>query len=165
MNIPRFITKLFSAFIPGYRRQISKDDFPFTPQRIPAECGPACLKMITDFYGWNYPLDTLNNKTRMDPVLGTNLLSLKEAATEIGLNSLGIKTSLDRLLREVPLPAIAFWNGRQFIVVYHTGKNKVYVADPAIGKLEYSYKAFAEGWLLEEKHGKRVGILLVLERR
>jgi ABC-type bacteriocin/lantibiotic exporters, contain an N-terminal double-glycine peptidase domain len=37
--------------------------FPYTRQPDAMDCGPACLKMVAEFYGRHYSLDTLRKET------------------------------------------------------------------------------------------------------
>ena len=56
---------------------------------------------------------------------------IAEAAENIGLESLAVSVDFATLKGEVPLPCIAYWRQRHFIVVYEITKETVYVADPA----------------------------------
>ena len=67
------------------------------------------------------------------------------AAEQLGFAARPVKASLDQIAQQ-PLPAIAHWEGRHYIVVYEVTKRDVLVADPEIGRRRLSHRAFIEGW-------------------
>lgn len=120
--------------------------FPFFKQLDQMDCGPTCLRMIASFHGKQIALDHL----RMQSAIGRDGVSLggiASAAEDLGFHSLPIKVSFQLLKEDVPLPCIAHWRQRHFVVVYKITRSKVYVADPAHGLVVYSIKEFLEGWL------------------
>lgn len=130
--------------------------FPFTSQLGARDCGPACLKMIAEYHGQDYPLDYIKEKCEVTKV-GVSLLGLSKAAEAIGLNSVGMKMDVEQLkdvVREAP--AILHWNENHFVVAYKLPKpNKqgtFYVADPAAGLVTFNEKEFLENWV--GKHGE-----------
>jgi ATP-binding cassette, subfamily B, bacterial HlyB/CyaB len=44
-----------------------------------------------------------------------------------------VKASFDKLAQQ-PLPAIAHWEGKHYVVVYEVNKKRVIIGDPAIGQ-------------------------------
>jgi ATP-binding cassette subfamily B protein len=95
---------------------------------------------------------------------GSSLLSISNTAENIGFKTLGVKIDFQNLKENAPLPCICFWNERHFVVVYKISKNKVYVADPAHGKLTYSKKEFIQNWIGKHANEKtEEGICLLLE--
>ncbi len=71
--------------------------------------------------------------------------SLTSAAESIGFATRPVKASLDKLAQQ-PLPAIAHWEGKHYIVVYEIRKKQVIVADPAIGQRTLTVEEFKAGW-------------------
>ena len=49
--------------------------FPLYLQKGAVECGPACLKMVSDYYGSEYSLETLALICKMDDFEGTSSVS------------------------------------------------------------------------------------------
>ena len=157
--------------------------FPFYKQLDAMDCGATCLRMIAKYYGKNYSLDTLRQKSYISRE-GASMLGLSEAAESIGFRSLGIRATL-KTLSEAPLPCIVHWKQKHFVVVYDihlTKQNKkilesgnninseslkgyIKVADPANGRIKYSIKEFLSGWLSNKKDNKDEGIALLLEPR
>lgn len=120
--------------------------FPHYKQHDMMDCGPTCLRIVAKHYGKNYTLQTLRDKCYKDRE-GVSMLGISDAAESIGLRTLAAQLPLDKLLEEAPLPLIAHWNQRHFIVVYEVKKNKIYVSDPAHGLLVYSKEEFKKGWV------------------
>ena len=106
-----------------------RHSFPFYKQLDAMDCGPACLRMITKFYGKNFTLQTLRERSYITK-RGVSLLGISDAAESIGMRSMGVKISFERL-KKAPLPCIVHWKQEHFIVVYKITKSKVFVANPA----------------------------------
>lgn len=136
--------------------------FPFYRQLDAKDCGPTCLQMIAKHYGRSYSLDNLREKCYITRE-GVSLLGISEAAENIGFRTMGVKISFNQLKQESPLPCIVHWNQEHFIVVYKIDKNKVYVADPAHGKVIYTYSEFIKCWASTQDQGVPLGICLLLE--
>ncbi|MDX1940612.1 MAG: peptidase domain-containing ABC transporter [Saprospiraceae bacterium] len=137
-------------------------EFPFYQQLDAMDCGATCLRMIARHYGRYYSLEQLREMTYMGKQ-GVTLLGISDAAEYIGLQSLALKTTYDRLIRDIPLPCIAHWNEDHFVVVYKVNKNSVWIADPAVGKFKLNKEEFIENWIDEEDDGEKLGVLLLLE--
>jgi len=137
--------------------------FPFYQQLEAMDCGATCLRMIARYFGRYYSLDYLRELTYIDKQ-GVSLLGISDAAEHIGLQSLAIKTTFDRLSEDIPLPCIAHWKEGHFVVVYKASKTHVWIADPAAGKFKLTKEAFEESWAEPaEDDEEKLGILLLLE--
>jgi ATP-binding cassette subfamily B protein len=136
--------------------------FPHFRQRDQMDCGPTCLKMIAAFYGKNYPLPYLRKQCYIDRQ-GVSLSGIAVAAEKIGLHTLAVKTTLAELVAEDVTPFIAHWQQNHFVVVYKITKDKVYVADPASGKLVYTHTEFEKAWGKDRSTATPRGISLLLE--
>ena len=114
------------------------------------------------------------------------MLGISNAAEDIGFRTLGYRLSWEQLRDEVPLPCIAHWNQRHFVVIYGIKKQRripcifnrtppeglksnrsrnylIYVADPASGLLKYTEKEFLRCWYSNQKDGIKEGAVLLLE--
>lgn len=133
--------------------------FPFIRQKNNIDCGPTCLAMICKFYGRSVNTATLRSYSRLGKG-GVNILGISEAAEKVGLRTLCVELSLEKLIAEAPLPCIVHWDQNHFVVVTPKSTLKtIVVADPARGIVKYSIDQFRESW-----NGKRTeGIALVLE--
>ena len=61
------------------------------------------------------------------------MLGIAKAAEDIGLQTMGVSLTWERIQEEAPLPVIVHWQQKHFVVVYKIRKDRVYVADPAFG--------------------------------
>ena len=136
--------------------------FPFYRQLDAKDCGPACLRMIAKSYGKSFSLQTLRDRSHITRQ-GVSFMGISDAAESIGMKSVGARLSWEQLKSEVPLPCIAHWQQKHFVVVYRIKKNKVYVADPAIGRITYSKEEFLRNWLSGKAEGEDLGLCLLLE--
>ncbi len=136
--------------------------FPYYKQLDAMDCGPTCLRMVARHYGKHYSLQTLREKSHLN-VEGVSMLGIAKAAEAIGLQTMGVSLTWERLQTEAPLPVIVHWKQNHFIVVYKIRKDKVYVADPAFGQTIYSREEFLKGWISTRKDGEPKGTVLLLQ--
>lgn len=136
--------------------------FPFVRQRDGMQCGPACLSMICAYYGKTYSLSVLSRLTSVTRE-GVSLAALDDAAKKLGFDTCCGKIDIVDIQNE-DLPCILFWGGNHFVVLYRINKDKVYIADPAKGKIELSYSEFADKWVCDYEGGLKRGIALFLEK-
>lgn len=122
-----------------------KNNFPFYKQLDYRDCGPTCLRMIAKFYGKTLSREFLRDKAGITRV-GVSMAGIADAAEAIEMRTLGMRIALESLISEVPLPCIVPWRQKHFVVVYKTTKDRIYVADPAQGLLDYSLVDFQEAW-------------------
>lgn len=136
---------------------------PLTIQTNTNNCGPACLKMVADYYGKFYDLDFLNLKCKLTK-RGASMLKLSKAARAIGFECRGVKMGIEQLKEVVQeIPVILHWEKNHFVVVYKTPKPNrkglFYIADPAKGFKKYQENAILKSWLV-----KRNGYCLLIEQ-
>jgi subfamily B ATP-binding cassette protein HlyB/CyaB len=118
--------------------------YPFIGQQSPSDCGAACLVMIARYWGKNLSINRIRELANVNRA-GASMRSLTTAAETIGFATRPVKASFDKLAQQ-PLPAIAHWEGKHYIVVYEVNKNCVIVADPAIGQRQLKIEEFKAGW-------------------
>ncbi len=152
----------------------TKLKIPYYHQLDAMDCGPACLRMVAKYHGKAYSLQKLREMCHITRE-GVSMLGISDAAENIGFRTIGVKIPFEKLKDEVPLPCIAHWKQRHFVVVYDvkgkrlkvkgkSGKDeKVYVADPAHGLITYTKEEFLKGWLSTKKGEEDQGICLLLE--
>jgi ATP-binding cassette subfamily B protein len=137
--------------------------FPFYKQLDSMDCGPTCLRMVAKYYGRSYSLQQLRSMADIGRE-GVSLLGIARSAEQIGFRTLSAKISFDVLKSEqIPLPAIVHWRQNHFAVVYKVKRGRVFVADPAKGRLTYSRAEFLNGWASEVTDSQQMGIVLLLE--
>ena len=76
---------------------------------------------------------------------GSKASRMIRAARECGLIAQGFHSEPGQL-HQLPFPLIVFWNFNHFIVLEGIRKNRVYVVDPARGRLRMSLQEFDEGF-------------------
>ncbi len=153
--------------------------FPFYRQLDTMDCGPTCLRMIAHYYGKIYSQDFLRDKTSIGRN-GVSISGIAEAAEMIGLQSLSVAATFDMLAHDVPLPCIAYWKQRHFVIVREVKPKQsflekrkkkksidleIHLADPAYGLITYSKDEFMRGWIGKKNYneGSDEGIVLALE--
>jgi ATP-binding cassette subfamily B protein len=140
----------------------------FTRQLDHMDCGPACLKMIASYYGKEYTLEELREKSEITRY-GVSFLGLSEAAEKIGFTMEGLKVTKERLIHSDVFPCILHWNKKHFVVLYACqlkrkwlfGKKGLmfYIGDPAHGLLWVSEQLFIDSWQSDD-HG---GVVLCIK--
>jgi len=136
--------------------------FPFFKQLDAMDCGATCLRMIAKYYGKTYTLKFLREMCYTDRE-GVSLLGISDAAERIGLRTLCARLSFSNVKNEAPLPFIAYWRERHFVVVYKINKKYVYIADPGHGLLKLSITDFIKGWANFNNNNEEEGFALFLE--
>lgn len=142
--------------------------FPIYYQLDLMDCGATCLQMIASYYGKEYSLDSLREMCYTTKE-GVSLLSISDAAENIGFKTVGSRISFEQLKNEALLPCIVHWEQNHFIVVYKIKnrnskkKAKIYIADPGKGKISYTEEEFKEKWISTKSNGTDSGIVLLLE--
>ncbi|UTX50897.1 peptidase domain-containing ABC transporter [Chryseobacterium sp. MA9] len=138
--------------------------FPSYKQPDFKDCGPTCLRIISKYYGKDIPLQQIRNLSETTRE-GSSLLGLSNAAENLGLKSLGIKTDFQTFAEEIPLPCIVHWNKVHFVVVYKIDKlGKIYVSDPSYGLITYEKEEFIKFWIGENANeNTEEGVALLLD--
>jgi ATP-binding cassette subfamily B protein len=136
--------------------------FPSYKQLDAMDCGPTCLRIVAKYYGKTYSLETLREKAFATRE-GVSLLSISNAAEQIGFRTRGVRISYDTLMASSQLPCIVHWNQNHFVVVYKITENFVWVSDPAHGLLKYSRDDFMKRWASDKLDDVPVGVALLLE--
>ena len=126
------------------------------------DCGPTSLAMIAKYYGKTYTVQTLRERSYITRE-GVSMLGTSDAAESIGMRTMGVRISFDKLAEEATLPCIAHWKQNHFIVVYKIKNNMVYVSDPAHGLVKYTRDEFLSGWASTKKDGVDQGLCLLME--
>jgi ATP-binding cassette subfamily B protein RaxB len=130
------------------------------PQKLPiilqdeiAECGHACVVMISNFWGHHLDLQALRRINKPSH-RGVTLLELKNLCEELGFTARALSVSLNEL-KHVKTPAILHWNMNHFVVLKRVKKNSIVIHDPAVGSKECSIRDVSKNF---------TGIVLEIER-
>lgn len=119
--------------------------FPNYKQTEAKDCGPTCIKIIAKHYDKLINTQQLHNLSETSRER-SSLLGLSEAVKAVGLRSLCVKLSYNKL-EEAVLPCIVHWNKNHFVVAYKITKDLIYVSDPAHGLIAYTKKEFIKQWI------------------
>ena len=111
------------------------------------DCGAASLAIVAKHYGRNLRINRIRELvgTRQG---GTTMLGLKYGAQRLGFSTTAIKASPEILdeLHEYNLPAIIFWKGYHFVVLYGQKGDKYIISDPAMGIRYLKPQELIKGW-------------------
>jgi ATP-binding cassette subfamily B protein len=118
--------------------------------------------MIAKHYGKNFTLQTLRDRSYITRE-GVSMLGISDAAESIGFRTMGVRISWEQLVNEAPMPCIAHWKQNHFVVVYKIKNDKVFVSDPAGGRITYPKEEFIRAWANTEEGGVKKGLCLLLE--
>ena len=104
---------------------------PMVLQTEAAECGLACLAMISGYH--RRPSDLAGLRRRFGMSLrGATLQDLVRIGDQLGLASRPVRLELDEL-RQLNTPCILHWDLNHFVVLKSCGRNDVVVHDPSVG--------------------------------
>ncbi|KIO75544.1 hypothetical protein TH53_20045 [Pedobacter lusitanus] len=132
--------------------------YPFQKQLDLMDCGPACLKMISEYYKINTSISELRELCNTSR-LGSNIGDIMYGAEQIGFKALVFKTTIDYLKNNHPFPCIIHWRKNHYVVLYKIKDGKYTIGDPAYGFATLSEKEFIDGW---SDNGEK-GIALFVE--
>jgi len=142
--------KISKAYFPSPTLQVGHlwqrviQRYPFFEQQSASDCGAACLVMVSRYWGKRFSVNRLREIANVDRN-GASLRGLAAAAESMGFTTRPVKASLNKLA-EQSLPAIVHWEGRHYIVVYEVKRDRVIVADPAIGQRMLTHAEFNASW-------------------
>lgn len=106
-----------------------------------AECGLACLAMVSSFYG--HGLSVPEARARFAPSSkGATLNELLAIAKALNLSAKAVKLDLPAL-PQLPLPAVVHWDFNHFVVLTEVGPDGVRINDPAMGARSLTMEEFS----------------------
>jgi ATP-binding cassette subfamily B protein len=151
-----------------------KRTFPHYTELDAIDFGPSCLSMIAQFYGHNFALQTLREKsfkTRM----GVSISGICHVAKNIGFRTQEVHISFEQLMENTPLPCIIHWDHNHFVVCYDIKRKQrflrkeddsddftISISDPASGLLTYTKEEFLRRWISNKPQDKDKGVALKL---
>ena len=142
-----------------------REKFPYYSQPDMMDCGATCLRMVAAHYGKQVSLPYLRRQSGTG-INGSSFYNLQMAAEQLGFDASSIQLPYPKLMQS-PLPAILHWNKNHFVVLYKitSGQKvtKMFVADPAIGMLEYTEQDFLQHWSGQSSGSIAEGFALVME--
>ena len=119
------------------RRQVST-----LLQTEAAECGLACLCMVSSY--WGHKIDLASMRRRFSVSLkGATLKGLMAMAQGLGLQTRPLKLDMQHL-PELKLPCILHWDLNHFVVLKSVSAKHAIILDPAVGERKLSLEEFAK---------------------
>ncbi|MCQ4087446.1 peptidase domain-containing ABC transporter [Saccharibacillus sp. JS10] len=109
-----------------------KARMPFIEQMEDSECGIACLAMVMARYGCRVSLHEIRERYGVSRG-GSSLLQLITIASGYSMKSKAFRCRIPDL-RSMPLPVIAHWEGKHFVVIEKVGKHRITIVDPSFGR-------------------------------
>lgn len=107
-----------------------------------AECGLACLAMISRYHGHDVDLNGLRQRYALS-LAGASLKSLMEIADQLGFSTRALRLEMSALPK-VRLPAILHWDLNHFVVLKSVDRKTVTIHDPAFGAKTLSIEEFSK---------------------
>ena len=118
---------------------------PIVMQLEALECGAASLAMVLAYFGLWIPLEQLRKDCGVSRD-GSNLKSINLAAKKYGLSPRAFRCKAETLKHEAAYPCIVFWEFNHFVVLDGFKKDKVFLNDPARGKITITFEEFSKSY-------------------
>ena len=135
-----------------------KNKIKYIKQTDIKECGPVCMAMISEYYGFKVSVSKLREYGGTD-LRGTNIKGMMRIGKNIGFDVRGVRVENLRFLSEVKLPVIAHVVTMEgishFVIIEKVKNNIIYIVDPARGKSKEKIVDFVKYW---------TGILVLVEK-
>jgi ATP-binding cassette, subfamily B, bacterial CvaB/MchF/RaxB len=118
--------------VAGLLNFASRGHLPVIRQTEAAECGLACLAMISSYHGHRIDLNTLRRRHPVS-LKGVTLRALIQVASQMHFACRPLRFELGQL-RQLHLPVIVHWDMNHFVVLKSVTKRGIVVHDPASGE-------------------------------
>ena len=105
---------------------------PVVLQTEAAECGMACLAMISGHFGHRIDLAALRGRYNLS-IKGMTLHDMVRVASQLRLSTRAVRVEI-RNLDKLRLPCVLHWDHNHFVVLTRVGKRSVTIHDPALGR-------------------------------
>jgi ATP-binding cassette, subfamily B, bacterial CvaB/MchF/RaxB len=129
---PRSPARYHDPAVAGALHFGSQGHLPVIQQTEAAECGLACLAMISSYHGHRIDLNTLRRRHPVS-LKGVTLRALIQVASQMHLACRPLRFELSQL-RQLHLPAIVHWDMNHFLVLKLVTRKGILVHDPASGE-------------------------------
>jgi ATP-binding cassette subfamily B protein RaxB len=115
---------------------------PILLQTEGAECGLACMAMVTSYWGHQIDIPSIRRRFSVS-MKGVSLKGLMAMASGLSLQARPLKLDLQHLV-ELKLPCILHWDLNHFVVLKSVSAKYVVVHDPAIGERRLTMGQFTK---------------------
>lgn len=114
---------------------------PYVQQLEAADCGAACLAMVTAYHGRVVSLDQARAAAGVNR--GTDALGILRGGEQLGLRGRGVRLELEDL-RYLPPGAILHWDFNHFVVLDRVRRKAIDIVDPAYGRRSIPIDRFSK---------------------
>ena len=128
-----------SKISPPLNKGVAK--VPLIMQLEALECGAASLAMLMAYYGKWLPLEQVRSDCGVSRD-GSNAKNIYLAAQNYGFDVKAFRKSPEKLRDNGTFPCIIHWNMNHFVVLDGFKGKKVYLNDPARGRVTVSWEEF-----------------------
>jgi ATP-binding cassette, subfamily B, bacterial CvaB/MchF/RaxB len=104
---------------------------PVVLQAEAAECGLACLAMLTSYYGQNADISDLRRRFGLS-LRGATMKDLVRIADRIGFVTRPVRVDLEEI-QQLKTPCILHWDMNHFVVLKSATHKNIVVHDPGVG--------------------------------
>jgi len=118
--------------------------YPFVMQNDEMDCAPACMAMISKYYGNDLPVQFWRARMNTNQE-GTSLFDLAKAAEKVGFVSHGLALQ-DLLQVEANLFPLIALRQYHYLVIYRADARGVLVGDPGIAVRRMPWEEFKKGF-------------------
>jgi ATP-binding cassette subfamily B protein RaxB len=108
---------------------------PVIRQTEQAECGLACLAMVSSYHGHRIDLNTLRRRHPVS-LKGVTLRAMIQVASQMQLACRPVRFELDHL-KQLNLPTIVHWDMNHFVVLKSVSRRGIVIHDPASGERSF----------------------------
>jgi ATP-binding cassette, subfamily B, bacterial CvaB/MchF/RaxB len=109
-----------------------KGHIPVIRQTEAAECGLACLAMISSYYGHRIDLNTLRRRHPVS-LKGVTLRAMIQVASQMQFACRPLRFELAHV-RQLRLPTIVHWDMNHFVVLKSVARRGITIHDPNLGE-------------------------------
>src|SRR6516225_2563449 len=110
----------------------AKGHLPVIRQTEAAECGLACLAMISSYHGHRIDLNTLRRRHPVS-LKGVTLRAIIQVASQMQFACRPLRFELAHL-KQLRLPTIVHWDMNHFVVLKSVSRRGITVHDPNVGE-------------------------------
>jgi ATP-binding cassette subfamily B protein RaxB len=107
-----------------------------------AECGHACVAMVSNYWGHRLDLYSIRGMSNTSS-RGVTLLDINQLFEKLGFTTRALQVPMEELYL-IKCPAILHWNRNHFVVLKKVKRNRFVIHDPAMGVRNYSLEQFSK---------------------
>lgn len=136
-----------------HRQLKQKHRVPLYRQIEANDCGPACIQMITAYYGMKYPLKTIKRYCDMTR-MGISLRDVTHCLDALGFETGTVTVDIKETQR-MPLPAILYLKKGHFVILERIrdrrGAKEYAIVDPDYGRVKMNEENIIDRWMMNAR--------------